>query len=91
MKTIYEELIDKDKPKMKFLVRCKNSEVKKVYTKHKTHHVGDSGLDLFMINDITIGGGETRIVDLGIQCQLSIFKVVLSLEKKLLQLSHVSS
>ena len=55
---------------MKFLIRCKNDSVKKLYTTHTTYHKGDSGLDLFIINDISIEPGETKLVDLGIQCQL---------------------
>jgi dUTP pyrophosphatase len=55
---------------MKFLIRCKNDNVKNLYATHTTYHKGDSGLDLFIINDTTIQPGETKLVDLGIQCQL---------------------
>jgi dUTP pyrophosphatase len=55
---------------MKFLIRCKTENVKEMYRNHGTYHAGDSGLDLFIINDITIGPGEMKLVDLGIQCQL---------------------
>lgn len=55
---------------MKFLIRCKNDSVKEMYKNHGTYHQGDSGLDLFIINDVTIGPGEMKLVDLGIQCQL---------------------
>jgi dUTP pyrophosphatase len=56
---------------MKFLVKCKNEEVKDLYKSHSTYHKGDSGLDLFIANDTIIEGGQTKIVDLGIQCQLA--------------------
>jgi dUTP pyrophosphatase len=41
-----------------------------MYKNHRTYHTGDSGLDLFIVNDITIAPGEMKLVDLGIQCQL---------------------
>lgn len=55
---------------MKFLIQCKNDTVKEMYKTHNTYHKGDSGLDLFIIEDTTIGGGETILVKLGIKCQL---------------------
>lgn len=55
---------------MKFLIRCKNPNIKDMYKNHRTYHAGDSGLDLFIVNDITIAPGEMKLVDLGIQCQL---------------------
>lgn len=55
---------------MKFLIRCKTEQVKQMYSNHSTYHKGDSGFDLFIINDVTIGPGEMKLVGLGIQCQL---------------------
>lgn len=55
---------------MKFLITCKTDHIKQMYANHSTYHKGDSGLDLFIVNDITIQPGEMRLVDLGIQCQL---------------------
>lgn len=55
---------------MKFLIRCKTDHIKQMYSNHSTYHKGDSGLDLFIVNDVTIGPGEMKLVDLGIQCQL---------------------
>jgi len=55
---------------MKFLLKCKNDIVKSMYESHSTYHEGDSGLDLFITNEITINGGETKLIDLGIKCQL---------------------
>lgn len=55
---------------MKFLIKCKTNDVKDMYSNHSTYHKGDSGLDLFMIDDITIEPGKMKLVGLGIQCQL---------------------
>lgn len=58
---------------MKFLIKPINEEVKELYSNHSTYHEGDSGLDLFVIADETILAGETKLVDLGISCQLEEF------------------
>jgi dUTP pyrophosphatase len=55
---------------MKFLIKCKTDEIKEMYKNHSTYHKGDSGLDLFIVNDVVIEPGETKLVNLGIQCQL---------------------
>lgn len=55
---------------MKFLVRCKNDQVKQMYTNHSVFHKGDSGLDLFIVQDVIIQPGETKFVELGVHCQL---------------------
>jgi dUTP pyrophosphatase len=60
--------------KMKFFIKAINDEVKDMYNKHGTFHDKDSGLDLFTIKDITIKEGETKLVDLGVQCQLQDIK-----------------
>ena len=55
---------------MKFLIKSVNENVKKMYESHSTYHEGDSGLDLFIIKDQIIPAGETKLIDLGISCQL---------------------
>jgi len=55
---------------MQFLIKPLNDEVKELYKNHSTYHQGDSGLDLFIIKDEIIPAGQTKIVDLGICCQL---------------------
>ena len=55
---------------MKFLVRCKNEQVKQMYNNHSVFHKGDSGLDLFIVQDTVIQPGETKLVELGVHCQL---------------------
>jgi dUTP pyrophosphatase len=55
---------------MQFLIKAVNDDVKELYKNHSTYHAGDSGLDLFIIKDEIIPAGQTKIVDLGISCQL---------------------
>ena len=55
---------------MKFLIKPSCDSVKELYTNHSTYHEGDSGLDLFIVKDDMILTGETKMVDLGISCQL---------------------
>jgi dUTP pyrophosphatase len=55
---------------MQFLLKPVNDDVKQLYKDHATYHKGDSGLDLFIIQDEVIPAGQTKIVDLGICCQL---------------------
>jgi len=40
-----------------------------LYKNHSTYHPGDAGLDLFIVEDLTILPGETALVDLGVKCQ----------------------
>jgi len=60
---------------MKFLVKTNCDEAKELYKNHSTYHQGDSGLDLFIVTDEIIPAGETRLVDLGISCQLKGFGI----------------
>jgi dUTP pyrophosphatase len=39
------------------------------YADHGHFHPGDAGLDLFVLEDISIAAGETVPIHLGIQCQ----------------------
>ena len=55
---------------MKFLIKPNCQEARELYKDHSTYHQGDSGLDLFIVKDEVISAGETRLVDLGISCQL---------------------
>jgi dUTP pyrophosphatase len=55
---------------MQFLFKCKTLAVKELYERHKVFHKGDSGVDLFITEDTTIEPGETKLVNLGIHCQL---------------------
>jgi dUTP pyrophosphatase len=55
---------------MKFFIKCENDNVQSLYLNHSTYNPGDSGLDLFIINDAVIKPKETKLIDLGIACQL---------------------
>lgn len=56
---------------MKFLIKPINDSVKQIYINHSTYHSGDSGLDLFIVEDLIIPANQTKLVDLGISCQLN--------------------
>ena len=58
-----------------FLVKVVDENNVDLYKNHSSFHQGDSGLDLFTISDLVIGGGETVLVDLGIQCQNRSFNL----------------
>lgn len=53
-----------------FQICVTDPEYAKVYEHHSTYHEGDSGLDIFMVSDVEILPGETKLVGLGIKCQL---------------------
>ena len=44
-------------------------EIIDIYENHSTYHEGDSGLDLFFPNEVNIGATETKLINLGIQCE----------------------
>jgi dUTP pyrophosphatase len=46
-----------------------NVSDKELYENHSTFHAGDAGLDLFVLEDLMIPGGETKLVDFGVTCQ----------------------
>ena len=46
-----------------------NQIVTDMYQSHSTYHEGDSGLDLFFIEDTNIGPNETKLINLGIKCE----------------------
>ncbi len=59
-----------------FMIKVADSEdieAREMYTKHSTFHEGDSGLDLFILEDTEILPGETKMIDMGVQCQLRSF------------------
>lgn len=61
------------KSNKQFLIKVVDENNTDLYKNHSTFHEGDSGLDLFTIEDVTIQPGETKLVDLGIQCQSRSF------------------
>eukprot|EP00386_Alphamonas_edax_P015484 GDKI01047260.1.p2 GENE.GDKI01047260.1~~GDKI01047260.1.p2 ORF type:complete len:197 (-),score=57.20 GDKI01047260.1:133-723(-) len=48
-------------------VQCLNAHSSELYASHGTYHAGDSGLDLFCLEEQTITAGETAFVKLGIK------------------------
>lgn len=55
----------------KFLIKPVHENATRLYTNHSTYNSGDSGLDLFIMEDTIINPRETKLVDLGIKCQLT--------------------
>jgi dUTP pyrophosphatase len=57
---------------MKYILNIQplSSEIETLYQNHETFNEGDSGLDLFIPNDIFIKSGETVFVKLGIKCEM---------------------
>lgn len=53
----------------KLLIKCDKSS-REFYENHSTYHEGDSGLDLFVPDDVTVSPGETVFVDLGVRCEM---------------------
>ena len=54
---------------MHIKIRPFNAEVKAIYENHGHFHDGDAGLDLFVINEQTIGSGESTLIHLEIACE----------------------
>ena len=48
-----------------------DSNIKIFYEEHTTYNKGDSGLDLFSPEEVTINAGEVKKIDLGITCSMS--------------------
>lgn len=55
---------------MKFLIKPNNDQVRELYTNHGVYNKMDSGLDLFIPQDLVIPAGETVLVNLEIKAQL---------------------
>jgi dUTP pyrophosphatase len=55
--------------KMHLKILPDNESVYNQYLHHSTYHEGDSGLDLYFTEDITIDPKETKIISLGIRCE----------------------
>ena len=73
----YSKLIDKyylffrtNNNSNTLLIKPENENVKSYYKNHSSYNKGDSGLDLFVPEDIEVKCGETVFVDLQIKCEL---------------------
>ena len=54
---------------MKLLIKTDNPVLQNMYTMHEHYNPGDSGLDLFCPETITIKPGETCKINLQIKCE----------------------
>ena len=54
---------------MKLLIKTENDTLKTMYTNNKFYNPGDSGLDLFCPETVTIQPGETFKINLQINCE----------------------
>ena len=54
---------------MKLLIKTENPVLTTVYSTHQYYNPGDSGLDLFCPETITINPGETVKINLQIKCE----------------------
>ncbi len=54
---------------MKLLIKPLNNLAKEYYSNHDHFHIGDAGLDLYVLEDQTFKAGETGKVKLGISCE----------------------
>ena len=55
---------------MHLKLKPENESVKALYEHHISYHEGDSGLDLFIPEDVEIKCGETKLVNLKIKCEM---------------------
>ena len=54
---------------MKLLINTNNDMLKSLYTNNQNYNPGDSGLDLYCPDTITIYPGETTCINFQIQCE----------------------
>ena len=54
---------------MKLFIKALNNVAEGVYADHGHFHEGDAGLDLYVLDAMTIQPGETKAIHLGISCE----------------------
>ena len=54
---------------MKLLIKPLNAAAAEMYASHGHFHDGDAGLDLYILEDLEIAAGETKLIKLGISCE----------------------
>ena len=59
----------KEKRNMKLKIKTFNKDIFKMYENHNHFHPGDSGLDIYIIENQIINPGETIRLKLGISCE----------------------
>ncbi len=47
-----------------------NLDIKKKYEEFSTHHLGDSGIDLYIINELIVESFKVGTIDFEIQCEM---------------------
>lgn len=52
------------------IVEPTTQEARNAYSAHSTFHAGDAGIDLFVLNDTTIGLGKATLVSHDIKCKM---------------------
>jgi dUTP pyrophosphatase len=67
---IYLKIIAQLLNNMKLLIKPSTSDIKLLYSNHSHYNQGDSGLDLFFPEDVTLQKGDRGVmIPLGIQCE----------------------
>jgi dUTP pyrophosphatase len=54
---------------MKLFIKALNEAAKEVYADHGHFHEGDAGLDLYVLEEMTIEPGDTKAIKFGISCE----------------------
>jgi dUTP pyrophosphatase len=54
---------------MKLKIKTLNDKAAELYADHGHFHDGDAGLDLYVLEDMSIGVGETKLIKLGVACE----------------------
>ena len=62
-------MCSKEKRIMKLKIKPFNKDIHKMYENHNHFHPGDSGLDIYIIENQIINPGETIRLKLGISCE----------------------
>lgn len=62
-------MYSKEKRNMKLKIKPFNKDIHKMYENHNHFHPGDSGLDIYIIENQIINPGETIRLKLGISCE----------------------
>ena len=56
---------------MDLLIKTLSKTAAEMYSNHGHFHDGDAGLDLYILEDVKISAGETKLIKLGISCDPS--------------------
>ena len=62
-------MCSKEKRNMKLKIKPFNKDIHKMYENHNHFHQGDSGLDIYIIENQILNPGETIRLKLGISCE----------------------